>query len=320
MYYVSEDVVSACVTQADVNAVVSAGFAAMAAGDAANFPVIRETLGYAGAVFGFKSGFDRKDKILGVKAGGLWPENRKRGFANHQSTVVLFDPDTGAPRAIVCAGFLTALRTAAASAISIRHLARRDATRLGVIGAGGQAIHQVRAALAERPFDEIMVYDASATQVQSLAHALAQEGRAITICGPEQLARNADVIITITPSTEAILSAAWLQPGAHLACMGADTKGKQEIAAEIVARATLFTDEPDQAVAIGECQHAFNAGDINADDIGKIGDVINGDRPGRADDHEITLFDGTGVAMQDLAAAHFALETAIHRKSAVKLD
>lgn len=320
MHYISEDAVRACVTQADINAVVSAGFAAMAAGDAVNFPVIRETLGYADAVFGFKSGFNRKDLALGVKAGGLWPANRARGLDNHQSTIALFDPETGAPRAFVRAGFLTALRTAAASAISIRHLARENAKRLGVIGAGGQAMPQIRAALAERPFQEIMVYDRVAKQAEALAKALKSEGLDVSVCNPEPLARKADVIITITPSLEPVVSADWVTPGAHLACMGADTKGKHEVDTALVANAVLFTDDPNQAAALGECQHACNAGEIEPGDIATIGAVINGERPGRTDEDQITLFDGTGVAAQDLAAADVALAAALRQGRAVRLD
>jgi ornithine cyclodeaminase len=119
----------------------------------------------------------------------------------------------------------------------------------------------------------------------------------------DELGAAADVIITITSSFAPILEAAQVKPGTHLACMGTDTKGKQEVDAALLARATVFTDEVAQSVSIGEAQHAIGAGLIGQDAITPIGAVINGTHPGRSSDDEITLFDGTGVGLQDLAVA-----------------
>ena len=121
----------------------------MAKGDAYNFPVVREAIGYADALYGFKSGFDKAGKVLGVKSGGYWPGNMDKGLTNHQSTVFLFDPDTGQLAALVGGNYLTAVRTAASSAVSIAHLARKDAKVIGMVGAGHQAKFQLRAALEE---------------------------------------------------------------------------------------------------------------------------------------------------------------------------
>ncbi|MEJ1996149.1 MAG: ornithine cyclodeaminase family protein, partial [Limibacillus sp.] len=120
----------------------------------------------------------------------------------------------------------------------------------------------------------------------------------------------ADVIITISSSTEAQFMRDWVKPGTHIACMGTDTKGKQEVDAQLVAAATLFTDEVAQSVSIGETQHAIAAGLIEESDITTIGAVINGDHPGRTSEEEITLFDGTGVGLQDLAVASVAYKLA----------
>ena len=142
--------------QAAFDAVESV-FAAMAAGDAYNFPVVREAIGHEDALYGFKGGFDRAGLTLGLKAGGYWPNNlEKRGLINHQSTVFLFDPDTGKPSAMVGGNLLTALRTAAASSVSIKHLARADAKVIGMIGAGHQAGFQLRAALEQRSFEKVI--------------------------------------------------------------------------------------------------------------------------------------------------------------------
>ena len=126
----------------------------------------------------------------------------------------------------------------------------------------------------------------------------------------EELCAQADVIITIASAFEPLLEHSWIKPGTHLACMGTDTKGKQEVAADLVANATLFTDEIAQSVSIGETQHAIAAGSISEDSITSIGDVINGTHPGRSSADEITLFDGTGVGLQDLAVASVAAKLA----------
>jgi alanine dehydrogenase len=252
MYYVSESVVQQTVSQEQVTAAVEHAYTAYATGDAVNFPVVRETLDYADAIFGFKSGFDKSGPVLGVKAGGLWPGNRAKGLANHQSTICLFDAETGSPHALVRGTYLTALRTAAASALSIRHLAKNDAERLGIVGAGGQSEYQIRAALSEREFRTIRIADHNRDQAGQLKQQLDDIDGELIIVDPETMAKESDVIITVTPSREPILKADWIQPGTHLACMGADTKGKHEVDVEIVSNASVFGDDPAQAVTIGE--------------------------------------------------------------------
>lgn len=320
MYYVSEAAVRDAVTQDDVTETVRHAFLTLAEGEASNWPIVREVLGYADAIFGFKSGFDRAERVLGAKAGGLWPGNRAKGLANHQSTILLFDPETGGPHALVRGTYLTALRTAAASALSIRHLARADAKALGIVGAGGQAEFQISAALKERDFETLYIHDQAADAAEQLKATLDGLGLDMRIASAEETARHSDVIITVTPSFSPVLEAAWIRPGTHLACMGADTKGKQEVETDLVAKAVLFGDEPDQAVTLGECQHAFAAGMIEPGGIVTLGRVLSGAHPGRADDRQITLFDSTGMALQDLAAAQTALRLALERGGAVELD
>jgi ornithine cyclodeaminase/alanine dehydrogenase-like protein (mu-crystallin family) len=307
LLYASEQAVAAIVRQCDVTEAIAEAFIEHAAGMSANYPVVRELLGVHDAIFGFKSGFDRNSGVLGVKAGGLWPGNQHLGLPNHQSTTLLFDPATGAPCALLGTTKLTALRTAAASALSIRMLAREDSSVLGIIGAGGQSEAQVRAALTERPFKHVLVADRSADRASALVDRLMADGIHAAVCDVSMLCQRSDVIITVTPARAAVLSEADVRPGTHLACMGADTVGKQEVPSSLVARVSLFGDEPQQAVTIGECQHAFKEGRIAIKAITRIGDVLSGAHPGRLNDQEITLFDGTGIAVQDLAAASVAL-------------
>jgi len=310
MLIVSEETCKAVVGRADAFAAVESVFAAMARDDAYNFPVIREAIGHADALYGFKSGFDRAGLTLGLKSGGYWPGNKEKGLTNHQSTVFLFDPDTGQVRALVGGNYLTAVRTAAASSVSIRHLARADAKVLGMIGAGHQAAFQLRAAAEQRAFDRVVAWNYHPDMLPGLKAVADEIGLPFEAVERERLGAEADVIISITSAHDPLLMKDWVKPGTHIACMGTDTKGKQELDPALVAAATVFTDEIAQSISIGETQHAIAAGLIGAEAITPIGDVINGAHPGRRSEDEITLFDGTGVGLQDLAVASVAARLA----------
>lgn len=322
MFIVPEAICPDLISMDDAFGAVEAVFAAMARDDAYNFPVIREAIGHADALYGFKGGFDRAGRTLGVKAGGYWPHNLERypgqGIINHQSTVFLFDPDTGRVSAMVGGNYLTAARTAAASAVSIAHLARKDARVLGMVGAGHQAGFQLRAAAKQRSFEKVVAWNLHPDMLPNLASVAAEVGLPFEAVELDGL-READVIITITSSFAPTLLAAHVSPGTHLACMGTDTRGKQEIEAALLASATVFTDEVAQAVSIGESQHAIAAGLITDAAITPIGAAINGAHPGRSGDDEITLFDGTGVGLQDLAVAARAVELARAQGKAIEV-
>ena len=320
MYIVTEAICQEVFSRADAFKAVESVFAAMASGDASNFPVIREQLGYQDAVYGFKSGFDRAGLSLGLKSGGYWPNNATQGLTNHQSTVFLFDPETGRLNALVGGNYLTAIRTAAASAVSIAHLARDDARVLGMVGAGHQSTFQLRAALEQRSFERILGWNLHPQELDRLAAVAGEAGLPFVPVEREQLGAEADVIITITSAHEALLLNDWIKPGTHIACMGTDTVGKQEIDAQIYARATAFTDEIAQAITIGETQHAFAQDIVTLTGITAIGDVINGSHPGRSNAEEVTIFDGTGVGLQDLAAASASLRAAIEQDKVISIE
>ncbi|RGP38315.1 iminosuccinate reductase BhcD [Pseudotabrizicola alkalilacus] len=311
MLIVPEGLIAGLVSAEDAFAAVEAVFAAMSRGEAYNFDVVREALG-EGRQYGFKSGLDRAGGQLGVKAGGYFPGNAAHGIINHQSTVFLFDPETGQPVAMVGGGLLTALRTAAASAISIDRLARRDARVLGMVGAGHQAGFQLRAAARVRDFERVIAWNLHPEMLDRLGAIAAELGLPFEAVPLERMVE-ADVIVTITSSPAASLLDRHVAPGTHLACMGTDTRGKQEVEPALLGRASVFADEIAQSVSIGEAQHAVAAGLLDATAITPLGDVITGRHPGRRSDDEITLFDGTGVGLQDLAVAAMAVRRAVER-------
>lgn len=320
MYIVPEKEIGGLMDRAAAFDAVEAVFAAMASKDAYNFPVIREAIGHAEALYGFKSGFDRKSLALGLKSGGYWPGNEARGLTNHQSTVILFDADTGKVKALVGGNLLTALRTAAASAVSIKHLAPKTAKVLGMIGAGHQSTFQMRAAVEQRDFEKVIGWNYHPEMLTRLADLATELGLPFESVELDQLGAQADVIISITSAFAPSLLDAHVSGPTHIACMGTDTKGKQEVEAALLARATVFTDEVAQAISIGECQHAVADGSLQVADIIELGAVINGSHRGRQSDTEITLFDGTGVGLQDLAVASRVVELAIENGIAIEVD
>lgn len=320
MYIVPEREIAGLMTREAAFDAVEKVFAAMASADAYNFPVVREAIGHEDALYGFKGGFDRAGLTLGLKAGGYWPHNlEKRDLINHQSTVFLFDPDTGKAKAMVGGNLLTALRTAAASSVSIKHLAREDAKVIGMIGAGHQATFQLRAALEQRNFQKVIGWNLHPEMLPNLEKVAAEAGlpfEAVELDGMVE----ADVIISITSSFDAILGADQVSPGTHIACMGTDTKGKQEVDPQLLVKASVFTDEVAQSISIGEAQHAVAQGLISEEDVQQVGAVINGAVPGRVSAEQITVFDGTGVGLQDLAVAASVVELAIAQGIAIEVD
>jgi alanine dehydrogenase len=311
MLIVPEALIASLVTPEDAFRAVEASFAAMAKAEAYNFPVVREALG-EGRQYGFKSGLDRASGQLGVKAGGYFPGNAARGLINHQSSVFLFEPDTGRPVAMVGGNLLTALRTAAASAIAIDRLARPEAEVLGIVGAGHQAGFQLRAAARVRRFRRVIAWNLHPEMLPKLGAVAAELGLPFEAVPLERM-REAEVIVTITSSPAASLMAGHVAAGTHLSCMGTDTKGKQEVEPALLAGVSVFTDEITQSVTIGEAQHAVRVGLLQESAIRPLGEVLIGAHPGRQSQGEITLYDGTGVGLQDLAVASVAVARARER-------
>lgn len=322
MLIISEELARRLVSVEDAIGAVEQTFAAMARGEARNFPVVREVVGYQGAVFGVKTGADVSVPFLGLKAGGYWPHNLGKGLTNHQSSTLLFDPETGRASALVSANYLTGVRTGAASAIATKYLSRPDARTLGIIGTGTQSAYQLRATLAVRNIGRVFAWDPSPANLSAFGETVRELGLDyVPRAEREAVVANADIVITVTPSQQALVEKSWVRPGTHISAMGADTKGKQELDPTLVAAASIFVDEAAQSFTIGECQHAFAAGLIGEKDVrASLGAVIAGIAEGRRDAWEITLFDGTGVALQDLVVADLAVKRATEQGLGVAAD
>ena len=213
---------------------------------------------------------------------GYWPHNRPKGMDNHQATVMLVEPATGVPRAIIDGNFITAIRTSAAGAIGLRYLAKPDACKVLVIGAGVQAEAQARALDWWHRGIDISVLEPLDTGDQEMAAAfcvrLTDQGIACRPSGSlEAAARNAHVIVTTTPARVPVLRRDWLSPGVHVNAMGADTAGKQEHEVATLRDSLVVVDDCGQARRLGECQHAAAAGLYSDEEHPyTIGEVIAG--------------------------------------------
>ena len=217
-----------------------------------------------------------------------------------QGAVMLFDAANGRPLAIMDSISITALRTAAASAVAAKHLARAECDTLLVCGCGGQAAYQVQALLRVRRPRRILAYDLDGARAARLAAqfdgAVAQELR--------EAARASDIIVTCTTATRCFVTREMVRPGAFIAAVGADNEHKQEIEPALLAQAKVVTDLTGQAARIGDLHHALEAGVMSAADVhAELGEVVAGRRPGRTRDEEVIVFDSTGTGLQDVAAA-----------------
>ncbi|MHC4093205.1 MAG: ornithine cyclodeaminase family protein, partial [Planctomycetota bacterium] len=290
---------------------VRAAYEAVAAERARVFDVALGTGLHNGEVFAIKSGTDREREMVGLKCGTYWAGNFDKGLPAHGSTTLLLDPETGFPKALVSASYLNGYRTAAGDAIAVSSLARSDAAVLGVIGAGHQAEQEIRAVAEVRALSLIKISTRSEARASWITDRLQDVDIDIRFTSVEDAVRGSDIVITVTPSESPLVRDEWIEEGTHISAMGADDKGKHELDTAIVKRASLFADYPQQSIVIGEFQHAYADGLLNSvDDICALGSVTLGKAPGRTSDTQITAFDSSGIAIQDLTVAGAMFEAA----------
>jgi ornithine cyclodeaminase len=252
-----------------------------------------------------------------LKALTVMPDNPSRGLDTHMGVVLLSNGETGAIEALVDASVLTEIRTAAASAVATRALARADARTLVVLGAGAQARAHVETIPLVRDVERIVVWSRRREAAEALVRALPAELRGrVEVAGDLRRAvEEADVLVTATAAREPIVEGAWLEHGVHVNAVGACFPDTRELDGVAIARARLFTDRRESAVSeSGDYLLALREGAIGEDHaITELGDVLIGSVTGRTSDEEITLFDSLGLAVEDLAAAEAALAAAEER-------
>ena len=248
-----------------------------------------------------------------AKTNANFPANPRRGLPTIQGTVLLADASNGAPLAVMDSGSITALRTGAATAVAARYLARPDSRTATVVGCGVQGEIQLAALAAVLPLEQAWVIDADAERAAGLAKR-ATHALGIRVEPAADLAASlgrSDVCVTCTPSRRPIVRQADVRAGTFIAAVGADSQGKQELEPALVAAATLVVDLLEQCAEIGELQHALGAGLLTRERVhAELADVVAGRRPGRTRADEITIFDSSGTALQDVAAAVVVYEKA----------
>lgn len=251
-------------------------------------------------------GADTAGRYLGVKAVSVIPGNRSRDLPAVQGAYLLLSAETGLPLATLDAPKLTAWRTAAASALAARYLARPNASRMLIVGAGALCPYLVRAYASERPLREIAIWNRTREKAVRLAAAISAQGlNACVVDDLEAASRQAEIIATATLATEPLIHGEWLSPGTHLDCVGAFRPHMRETDDEVVRRARIWLDTMAGGIAeAGDIVIPMQAGVIARDKVeGDLFDLVRGTSKGRASSDEITMFKSVGASIEDLAAA-----------------
>jgi len=253
----------------------------------------------------------------GVKCVNVHPCNPvDHGLPTVMGVIELFDPETGFPISVMDGTWITDMRTGAASAVGTKYLARKDSTSLGIIGAGKQAYTQLMALKEVMDIEDAKVFCRTCSSRENFAK-LVNENLDINIKAVEtaELAvKDVDVIVTVTPANKPILKTEWISEGTHINAMGADAPGKQELESNLLKKSKVFIDCWEQARHSGEINVPIAEGVCSIDNItANIGDVIIGKNPGRISYEDITIFDSTGLAVQDVITAWKVYEKALER-------
>ena len=266
--------------------------------------------------FHIKAGFlELERSYFAAKVNANYPGNGDRfGLPTIQGVIVLCDAENGSPLAIMDSMEITARRTAAASAVAAKYLARPESAVLTVCGCGVQGYAQVRALSGVLPLRRLFAYDKNIERAQHFAQQIGSELK-IEISVASDLARalgGSDVCVTCTTSRMPVLRKAAVPEGIFVAAVGADHPEKQELDPALMAAATVVTDVTEQCAAIGDLHHAIAAGAMQSSDVhAELGEVVAGCKPGRRSAEEIVVFDSTGMALQDVAAAAVCFEKAM---------
>jgi ornithine cyclodeaminase/alanine dehydrogenase-like protein (mu-crystallin family) len=284
-----------------------------------------ETLGVPVEGGGFHLKAAIGEGFFTVKINANFPENpRRSGLPTIQGLLGLFDAGDGRPLAVMDSGEITALRTAAATAVAAKYLAQSDSTALAIAGCGRQGRAHLRALVRVLPLARVLAFDSDRERAEDYAREMSAE-LALEVSPASDLRSalaEAQVLVTCTPSRKAFVRKEDIRPGTFVAAVGADNEDKQEIAESLMAASAVVTDLTPQAARIGDLHHALATGSMRAEDVrAELGAVVAGKQPGRISREEITLFDSTGIAIQDLAAAVAVYEAASpHAKDEAAFD
>jgi len=275
--------------------------------------------------FHIKAGLlDLKRGYFAAKTNANFPENAKRfGLPLIQGVIVVCDAENGYPLAVMDSMEITVIRTGAATAVAAKYLARPDSSVATICGCGNQGRISLRAITKVLPLTRVHAFDRDTSQAKRFARELSEEigveVNAVTDLG--QAVRESDVCITCTPSKQFFLRREYVTPGTFVAGIGADNEEKQELDPELLRRSKVVVDLLDQAAAIGDLHHALQQGLMTRGNVhAEIGEIIAGKKPGRTSLDEVIVFDSTGTALQDVAAAAIVYERAVVSERGIRID
>jgi len=253
------------------------------------------------------------DGNAGMKWVSVYPNNHKYNLPAVMAMIILCDPNTSYPLAIMDGTHITGMRTGAAGGIAVKYLARKDSSVIGMVGAGRQAETQLLAISEVLPeIKEVKVFSRPEDTQQRFAEKMrAKLNIDIRPVETVEAATQADIVVTTTYATGPIVKKQYIRPGTHINAIGADAQGKQELEADLLAGAKIVTDEIEQACHSGEVNVPLSSGRIKVEDIySTLGEIAAGMKKGREDNKEITIFDSTGLAIQDIVTAKLVYEKA----------
>ena len=257
--------------------------------------------------------FSEELKMSGVKIVNVHPDNPKNNLPTVGAVIILNDTKTGAPLALMDGTYITGMRTGAAGAVAAKYLAKKNAKSMGVVGAGKQALFQIAATTGALQIKDVLVYDVNKKNIDVLSNELEKIGINVKKVGLEEISKQ-DILVTTTPSRAPIIKNEWIIPGTHINAIGADAEGKEELEPAILKRAKIVVDDWVQASHSGEINVPIAKGIITKNNIyGSLGEIVAGIKTGRENDEEITIFDSTGLAIQDLFTAEMVYQEALKR-------
>jgi alanine dehydrogenase len=275
-------------------------------------------------VIGVMPGYLKGLQAAGVKIICHHEQNRaKYNLPASAGLVVYHNPLTGMPLAIMDCAYITAMRTGAATGVSAKYLARADAKTLGIVGAGAIALPQVAAIAEVRELGNVKVHDLDPAAASRLVAAVTSMGlQAEAVGSPRDVCRDVDILVTCTPARSAVVRGDWVEEGMHIAAVGADMPHKRELDSDVYARADKWvTDLVKQALITGEIAQALADGAISEDSMhATLGEIVAGQKKGRENNAEITVFKSTGMAIQDVATAKRVYELAEERGLGVEVS
>ncbi len=304
--------------------VIEDAFKNLSEGNAIMPPIMRLDIEENNGEVDVKTAYIKGLDSFAIKMSPGFFDNPKIGLPSTGGLMVLLSSKTGTLEAVLLdKGYLTDIRTALAGAISVKYLAKKEISSVGIIGAGAQAKLQLEALMLVRKPSELRIWSRDSNKVKSYIAEVNKKFdiKILMTKNPQEVTENSEVVITTTPSTTPLIKSEWLHPGLHITAMGSDAEHKNEIDPQIIKKADLYVcDSQSQTAILGELNHAIKTGLIDKNvKFTEIGDIISGSKKGRKNDQEITICDLTGTGIQDTAIARLALKKAKNKNLGISI-